>query len=175
MWFQKYPAIHYLLISGAKIKGWVLLLRSLMCLDRSFMTVSITAWLSLQRKLAASHVLSSSCCIFAALKHCDVQSTAGELSVTVTMLSPSHPSFNLASSYASSWMSDIALFIKWNGAWNSEFSFVCMLTLAHNWLLERFLSHSVTLMICWLWWRENAVLNDQLWCYASQHYACINK
>lgn len=49
---------------------------------------SITAWLSPQRQLAASHVLSSACCIFAALKQCDVQSTAGGPSITVTMLPP---------------------------------------------------------------------------------------
>lgn len=69
--------------------------------------------------------------------------TAGGLSVTVTV-SPSHPSSHSASPYRSSWAADVPLFIKWNGAWNSEFSFVYTLTLAHNWLLERFLSHCHT-------------------------------
>lgn len=123
---QKYAAMHHLLISGEKIKAWVLLPKikkphSLMCLDCSFMTVSITAWLSLQRQLQVSHVLSSSCCIFAAFKHCDVQSTAGGPSVTETMLPPYSSSFHLGSSYASSWAADIYIFIRGNNARNSEF------------------------------------------------------
>lgn len=86
-----------------------------------------------------------------------------------------HPSsFHLTSSYANSWTADSALFIKWNSMWNSEFSFVYMLTLAHNWLLKDFCP-TVTLMICWLWWRENPVLDDQPWCYASQYYALDKK
>lgn len=53
-------------------------------------------------------------------------------------------SSHLAGSSASSRTSDIPPFIKWNGAWNSEFGFVYMLTMAHSWLLERFLSHCHT-------------------------------
>lgn len=84
--------------------------------------------LPLQRQPAASHALY---CTFAALKHRDAQSTAGGLSVTVTPTPslPILPSFHLASSCASSSNAlTFLLFIKWNGAWNSKFSFVYMLT-----------------------------------------------
>lgn len=175
--FQEFAAIHYLLISGEKSKdvSFYFKQKSLMCLDCSFLSVSITAWISLQRELAASYALTTSCCMFAALKHCDVQSTAGGLSVTITMFA-TLPSFLPFSKFICEHLERLTFLSLSSETAREILNLVlCARWLAHNWLLERFLSHSVTLMICWLWWRENPLLDDQLWSNASNYYACVKK